>query len=158
MSGSTWDAIVIGAGPNGLSAAIVLAQAGARVLVLERAASPGGGTRTAELTLPGFHHDVCSACHPMGVLSPLFRSLPLEEHGLVWASSNTSVAHPLDDEPAVLLRRSVEETAEGLGADARAYARLVNPHLDDLHALLSDALGPLGAPRLSLIHISEPTD
>ncbi|MFA9412959.1 MAG: phytoene desaturase family protein, partial [Deltaproteobacteria bacterium] len=91
----TFDAVVVGSGPNGLSAAVALAQGGASVLVLEAADDIGGGTRTVELTLPGFHHDVCSAVHTTGILSPFFRSLPLDEHGLEWIVPRASVAHPL---------------------------------------------------------------
>ena len=141
------DAVVVGSGPNGLAAAVALAQAGVSVLVLEGHPEPGGGTRTSELTLPGFLHDVCSACHPMGVLSPFFRTLPLEAHGLSWVRPSVSVAHPLDGEPAVLLRRSMEETARDLGADARAYERLLAPLLVDPHGLLGDLLAPLRLPR-----------
>jgi phytoene dehydrogenase-like protein len=141
------DAVVVGSGPNGLAAAIAMAREGASVLVLEGAAEIGGGTRTAELTLPGFHHDVCSACHPMGILSPFFRSLPLEEHGLRWVKPPVSVAHPLDDGPAVLLRRSLSDTAGGLGVDGPAYERLLAPFLVDPHGFLSDILGPPRIPR-----------
>ncbi|MEM6929451.1 MAG: NAD(P)/FAD-dependent oxidoreductase [Myxococcota bacterium] len=141
------DAVIVGSGPNGLAAAIALAQGGASVLVLEAHDEPGGGTRTAELTLPGFRHDVCSACHPMGRLSPFFRSLPLARHGLVWRDSDVSVAHPLDDEPAVLLRTDLDATAEALGIDAEPYRRLVEPFLANPHGLLADALGPLRIPR-----------
>jgi phytoene dehydrogenase-like protein len=141
------DAVIIGSGPNGLAAAIELARAGASVRVLEARDEIGGGTRTAALTLPGFAHDVCSGCHPMGVLSPWFRSLPLAEHGLGWIHPPASVAHPLDDQPAVLLRRSLAETASGLGADARAYQTLFAPFLRDPHALLADLLAPLRVPR-----------
>jgi phytoene dehydrogenase-like protein len=141
------DAVVVGSGPNGLAAAIELARAGASVRVLEARDQVGGGIRTAELTLPGFAHDVCSGCHPMGVLSPWFRSLPLAEHGLRWIHPPASVAHPLDDEPAVLLRRSLHETASGLGADARAYEKLFAPFLRAPHELLADLLGPLRIPR-----------
>lgn len=140
------EAVVIGSGPNGLAAAIALAQAGVSVLVVEAEAEIGGGTRSAELTLPGFVHDVCSAVHPMGILSPFFRTLPLAEHGLVWLQPRASVAHPLDDGPAVMLYRSLARTGEGLGPDARAWARLVGPFLDDPHALLADALAPLRVP------------
>jgi len=114
------DAVVIGSGPNGLAAAVELARNGASVLVLEAADSIGGGTRTADLTLPGFHHDVCSAAHPLGILSPFLSRLPLAEHGLTWIQPSASVAHPLDGEPAVLLRTSVELTAMSLAQDARA--------------------------------------
>lgn len=143
------DVVVVGSGPNGLGAAVRLAQAGASVLVLEAADELGGGTRTGALTLPGFLHDRCSAVHPMGVLSPWFRSLPLGDHGLRWIHPPVSVAHPLDDGPAVLLRRSVEETAAGLdgAGDGRAYRRLIEPFLGDPHGLMADALAPLGIPR-----------
>jgi phytoene dehydrogenase-like protein len=141
------DAVVVGSGPNGLAAAIELARAGASVRVLEGRESIGGGMRTAALTLPGFAHDVCSGCHPMAVLSPFFRTLPLERHGLAWLRPAASVAHPLDDEPAVLLRRSLAETASGLGEDARAYQTLFAPLLGDPHGLLADLLGPLRIPR-----------
>lgn len=142
----TWDAVVVGSGPNGLAAAVALAQEGAAVLVLEAASTPGGATRTEELTLRGFRHDHCSAVHPMGVLSPFFRSLPLGEHGLVWRSGAYSFAHPLDDQPAVLVSRSVEETAARLGVDDAAYRRVLRPYLGKPHAFMKDALAPLGMP------------
>jgi len=145
------DAVVIGAGPNGLAAAVHLARSGASVLVLEAGPELGGGTRTAELTLPGFLHDRCSAVHPMGILSPFLRQLPLADHGLRWLQSPASVAHPLDDQPAVLLARSVADTAAALGDDARSYHRLVEPFLGDPHGLLGDALAPLGIPRHPLL-------
>jgi len=145
-SGPT-DAVVVGSGPNGLSAAVALARGGASVLVLEGADEIGGGTRTAPLTLPGFLHDVCSGCHPMGILSPFFRELNLEAHGLVWLRPRVSVAHPLDDQPAVLLERSLRDTALGLGRDAAAYERLFGPLLADPHGLLRDILAPLRIPR-----------
>jgi phytoene dehydrogenase-like protein len=142
------DAVVVGSGPNGLAAAVALAREGASVVVLEGRDEPGGGTRTSELTLPGFRHDVCSACHPMAILSPFFRSLPLGEHGLRWVQPPVSAAHPLDGQPAVLLRRSLTETAQALGPeDARAYERLLSPLLGDPHGLLHDVLGPLRIPR-----------
>src|ERR1700740_1734357 len=108
------DAIVVGSGPNGLAAAIVLARAGGSVRVLEAAATVGGGTRSAELTAPGFLHDVCSAIHPLGVASPFFRSLSLAPHGLEWIFPEANVAHPFDDGPPVLLERSIEATAATL--------------------------------------------
>ena len=124
---NSWDAIVVGSGPNGLAAAIALAQAGRSVLVLEAAATTGGGTRTAELTLPGFRHDVCSAVHPLALASPFLRQLPLRDHGLEFVQPDIPLAHPLDDGTAVALHRSVDETAAGLGADAAAYRRLMGP-------------------------------
>jgi phytoene dehydrogenase-like protein len=143
---SLLDAVVIGSGPNGLAAAVALARGGASVLVLEGRDRIGGGTRTAALTLSGFAHDVCSGCHPMGVLSPFFRTLPLEQHGLRWLSGTASAAHPLDDQPAVLLRRSLDETAAQLGADAERYRRTFAPFLHDPHALLADLMAPLRIP------------
>jgi phytoene dehydrogenase-like protein len=146
------DVVVVGAGPNGLAAAVRLAQAGASVLVLEAAGEVGGGTRTGALTLPGFLHDRCSAVHPMGILSPFLRSLPLAEHGLTWIRPPLSVAHPLDDGPAVLLQRSLDQTAAALdGGDARAYRRLIAPFLRDPHGLMADALAPLRVPRRPLL-------
>jgi phytoene dehydrogenase-like protein len=151
--GEPAEAVVIGSGPNGLAAAIALAQAGVSVLVVEAHEEPGGGTRSAALTLPGFVHDVCSAVHPMGVLSPFLRTLPLAEHGLVWRYPRASVAHPLDGAPAVMLRRSLDETAAGLGRDARAWARLVGPFLDDPQALLGDAMAPLRVPAHPILFL-----
>jgi len=141
------DAVVVGSGPNGLAAAIELARAGRTVRVLEARETIGGGIRTAELTLPGFAHDVCSGCHPMGALSPYFRALPLAAHGLTWIHPPASVAHPLDGQPAVLLRRSLAETAGELGADGRAWERLFAPLLREPHALLSDLLAPVRVPK-----------
>jgi phytoene dehydrogenase-like protein len=141
------DAIVVGSGPNGLAAAVALAREGASVLVLEARDEIGGGTRTAELTLPGFRHDVCSAVHPMGVLSPFFRQLSLERHGLRWIRPRASVAHPLEDGPAVMLYRSLERTGAELGRDAEAWARLVAPFLRAPHELLADVLAPLRIPE-----------
>lgn len=145
------DAVIVGSGPNGLAAAVALAGEGASVLVLEAEDEIGGGTRTAELTLPGFLHDVCSAVHPMGLLSPYFRTLNLEAHGLRWILPPASVAHPLDNEPAVMLWRSMDATCAGLGADGEAYRRLLEPFLRNPHGLLGDALGPLGVPGHPLL-------
>ncbi len=120
----SYDAIVVGAGPNGLAAAITLARAGRSVLVLESKDTIGGGSRSMELTLPGFVHDVCSAIHPLGIGSPFFRSLPLEEYGLQWIHPSAPLAHPLDDGTAVLLERSIEATSARLGRDVLGPLRL----------------------------------
>lgn len=141
------DAVVVGSGPNGMAAAIELARAGKSVTVVEARDEVGGGLRSGERTLPGFVHDYCSACHPMGALSPFFRSLPLQEHGLRWVYPKASVAHPLDDQPSVLLRRSLPATARELGRDARTYERMFSRFLDGPEALLDDLLGPLRIPR-----------
>lgn len=142
-----YDAVVIGSGPNGLCAAIELARAGKQVLLLEAEAEIGGGLRSAELLQPGVVHDVCSAVHPMGVLSPLMQKLPLAEHGLTWIYPKVSAAHPLDGGRAMILSRSLEDTAAQLGADAKAYKKLIGPFLHDAEALIEDVLGPLRFPR-----------
>ena len=115
----SYDAIVIGSGPNGLSAAVELARNGAKTLVVEAADTIGGGTRTKQLTLPGFQHDFCSAVHPMGILSPFWNELPLEQYGLEWIIPEASVAHPLEGEPAVILTKDIAETADSLGIDGQ---------------------------------------
>jgi phytoene dehydrogenase-like protein len=140
------DAVVVGAGPNGLAAAIELARNGRSVHLIEAASSVGGGTRTAELTLPGFHHDVCSAVHPLALGSPFLRTLPLEQFGLELIEPPTQAAHPLDDGGAVTLMRSLEETADSLGADARAYRSLVGPFARHWDRLAETMLGPLTRP------------
>jgi phytoene dehydrogenase-like protein len=140
------DAVVVGAGPNGLCAAIALAQQGKSVLVVEAHATPGGGLRTEELTLPGFLHDVCSAVHPLGELSPYMRTLPLAEHGLELVHPRFSAAHPLPDGQVALLMRSVQATSDLLGIDGPAYRSLIQPLLADPEALLADLLGPLRIP------------
>ncbi len=140
------DAIVVGSGPNRLSAAVVLARAGRSVLVMEASERIGGGARTEELTLPGFRHDVCSAIHPLAVASPFFRSIPLERFGVEWIQPPTPLAHPLANGDLVLLERSVKATVEGLGRDGYAYARLVSPLLGAIEPLLSDVLRPLRVP------------
>ncbi|MCM8748426.1 NAD(P)/FAD-dependent oxidoreductase [Thermomicrobiaceae bacterium CFH 74404] len=142
-----YDAVVVGAGPNGLAAAIVLARAGCEVLVVEAAESVGGGTRSAALTLPGFVHDVCSAIHPLGAGSPLFQTFPLDRFGLEWIQPPVPLAHPLDDGTAVLLERTVEATAAGLGPDASAYRRLMAPLVADADRILRFILGPFRIPR-----------
>src|SRR5947208_4651797 len=140
------DAIVIGSGPNGLTAAIVLAQAGRRVVVFEAEETIGGGTRSAALTLPGFMHDVCSAIHPFAVASPIFRSLPLAAHGLQWIEPPVMLAHPFDGGTAASIVRSLEDTAVGLGVDGRAYDRLLRPIIDGWGRLEPAVLGPLRWP------------
>jgi phytoene dehydrogenase-like protein len=136
-------AAVIGAGPNGLSAAIVLAQAGMQVEVFEAQPVPGGGARTFELTLPGFRHDFGSAIHPMAVSSPLFSSLPLERYGLEWIHPSAPLAHPLDDGSAVMLERNLEDSVLHLGADGKAWRRLMRPYVERWPEFIDDVLRPI---------------
>ncbi len=138
---------MIGSGPNGLAAAITLAQARRSVLVIEGKDGIGGGTRSEELTLPGFVHDVCSAVHPMAAISPFFRTLPLEQHGLRWIQPPIPLAHPLDDGSAAVVMRSVEETAAGLGKDAAAYKQIFRRLVDDWPRLEPFVLGITRVPR-----------
>jgi len=145
------SAIVVGSGPNGLVAAITLARAGWDVTVFEAASQPGGGTRTEELTVPGMLHDVCSAIHPLAVGSPAFREiaesdLPLRDHGLEWIQSPVPLAHPLDGGRVAVLHRSVDETADGLGRDAKAYRRLFGPFVEAGFDLTDGLLSPLTIP------------
>jgi phytoene dehydrogenase-like protein len=148
---SVRDAVVIGSGPNGLAAAILLARAGMRVTVHEGATQLGGGARSEELTLPGFVHDVCSAIHPMAVASPCFEQFPLAEHGLEWINPEAPLAHPLDDGTAVMLERSIDATARQLGADGAAWSRLMEPLAAAWPELRVDLLAPLGIPRHPLL-------
>jgi phytoene dehydrogenase-like protein len=141
------DAVVVGSGPNGLAAAITLARESRSVLVLERGDTVGGGMRSAELTEPGFLHDVCSAIHPLATGSPFFSELPLAEHGLALVHPDAPLAHPLDDGTAVMLERSVEATAAGLGPDAAAYRKLFEPLVRDQGRLIPFLLGPRPLPR-----------
>jgi phytoene dehydrogenase-like protein len=140
------EAVVVGSGPNGLAAAIALAQAGRDVLVLEGQATIGGGCRSAELTLPGFVHDTCSTVHGLALASPFFATLPLAEHGFEPVHPGAPLAHPLDDGSAVMMERSVEATAVGLGPDAAAYRRLLEPLVREAEAFFAAVLGPLLRP------------
>lgn len=144
---SEFDAIVIGSGPNGMSAAIALQQAGLSVLVLEAKDSIGGGLRSAELTLPGFVHDICSAIHPLAAGSPFFNSLPLEQHGLEYIYPEVAAAHPFDDGTSTALRGSVEDTAESLGIDRETYISLLKPLVRSWPGMVKDVLGPLHFPK-----------
>lgn len=140
----SFDAVVVGAGPNGLAAAVALAQAGRSVKVIEGEATVGGGSRTMELTQPGFHHDVCSAVHPLGLGSPFFRQLPLEEHGLRWIHPVTPFAHPVSPREAVMVHRSVEATADELGgADGEEYRNRIAPLVDAWDKIEPSILSPL---------------
>ena len=144
MGQSGKRAVVIGAGPNGLAAACVLARSGVQVEVLEASNAIGGGARTEELTLPGFLHDVGSSVYPMGIASPVFRSMPLEQFGLRWIEPEIALAHPLEDGTAVALRHEVEHMADELGAeDGAAWAKLFGPLADAWPKLIEDLLGPV---------------
>jgi phytoene dehydrogenase-like protein len=147
-AGGAVDAVVVGSGPNGLSAAITLARAGHSVTVLEAADEAGGGTRSAELTLPGFVHDVCSSIHVFGRMSPFFAGVgdALAGHGLRWVTPPAALGHPLDDGTVAMLRGSVDETAAGLGEDGDAYRRLYGWLVDDADTLFPDLLSPFHVP------------
>ncbi len=144
---NAYDAIVVGSGPNGLAAAITLARADRSVLVIEAEEQFGGGARSAELTLPGYVHDICSAIHPLGVASPFFRVLPLKDFGLEWIYPPAAAAHPLDDGTAALLEASIEATGRTLGGDADSYRHLLEPLVDSASQLFDELLGPLRPPR-----------
>ncbi len=139
-------ATVIGSGPNGLAAAIVLAQAGLEVDVREGASEFGGAARSAEITLPGFIHDLGSAVHPMALSSPFFSKLPLTDHGLKWIWPSAALAHPFDDGTAVTLERSTEETAAQFGSDSFSYRKLFDPLVENWPILAPEVLRPLGIP------------
>src|SRR5215831_12049145 len=137
------DAIVVGAGPNGLAAAVTLARAGLAVHVIEGAPTPGGGCRTQELTLPGFRHDVCSAVHPLAAASPFFQRIDLAALGATLRTPKVAFAHPLDGGRAGYVAGSVEETAGGLGPDGPSYRRLLGPLVRDVPLTLPELLAPL---------------
>jgi phytoene dehydrogenase-like protein len=141
------DAIIVGSGPNGLAAAIAIAQAGRSVLVYEAEPTIGGSARSLELTLPGFVHDVCSAVHPFGAVSPFFRTLPLARFGLEWIEPPVQLAHPLDNERAGALYRALDRTATELDGDAGPYRRLIGPVVDDWDRLEPAIFGPIRWPR-----------
>lgn len=141
------DAVVIGSGPNGLAAAITLAEAGRSVEVMEANATIGGGCRSADLTLPGFLHDTCSAIHPMAMASPFFRELPLARFGLEWIQPPVALAHPFDDGTAALLYRSIPDTAATLDADVDHYVKIMAPFVEQYSQLVDPLLGPLRLPR-----------
>lgn len=137
------EGVVVGAGPNGLAAAVTLALRGVRVTVYEAADTIGGGTRTTERLAPGLLHDDCSAVHPMGVASPFFRSLDLAAHGLEWCYPEIDLAHPLDDAVAAVFVRSLEQTAGRLGPDGRAWAKLFGPIADRFDDIAAEVLRPI---------------
>jgi phytoene dehydrogenase-like protein len=146
MKDSIYDAVVIGSGPNGYAAAIYLAQKKYSVLLIEGEETTGGGMRTGELTLPGFHHDICSTLHPLAAGSPFFRTLPLEDHGLKWIHPPVYLAHPLDDGSAGALLHSVEETSDILVDDKDIYYKLMKPLTEDWD-VIAGLLGPLRIPH-----------
>lgn len=147
MPESRLDAVIVGAGPNGLAAAITLARAGKRVRVIEARSTVGGAMRSAALTLPGFVHDTCSAVFPLAQASPFFRDLTLAEHGLHWIQPTYPLAHPFDNGGVALVQRSVHATASALGDDARAWHGLFGPLANDAERIARSVLGPLRWPR-----------
>ena len=147
---TAFDAIVVGSGPNGLAAAIVMQQQGLRVLLVEGSATIGGGMRTVALTLPGYQHDVCSAIHPLAVNTPFLSSLPLQQYGLEFIYPPVAAAHPFDDGHAAALRNNIADTAHTLGADAQTYTQLAQGLLRRWPSLTTDALAPLQLPKDAL--------
>lgn len=142
-----FDAVIVGAGPNGLAAAITLQRAGLEVLLVEGKDRVGGGLRSEEFTAPGFIHDVCSAIHPLGIASPFFTKLPLRQHGLEFLYPTFAAAHPFDNGKAALVDSSLHNTARLFGRDEKSYLRIVGPVVKDLRTLIPEILGPLRYPR-----------
>jgi len=142
-----YDAVVVGSGPNGLAAAILMQQNGLRVLLIEGKETVGGGLRSAELTLPGYTHDICSAVHPLAAASPFFTTLPLDQHGLEFIYPPVAAAHPLDGGTAAIIKNAIEETAGLLGEDEYAYLKLMQPLVRDWPLIIPDILGPLRFPK-----------
>ncbi|SHN28066.1 phytoene desaturase family protein [Mucilaginibacter sp. OK098] len=142
-----YDAVIVGSGPNGLAAAILMQQKGLSVLLIEGKSTIGGGLRSARLTLSGYMHDICSAVHPLAIASPFFQTLPLSAHGLEYIYPEVAAAHPFDNGTAAILKGSVEETAGLLGADENAYVKLIKPVVKDWPAIAPDILGPLHYPK-----------
>ncbi len=142
-----YDAVVVGAGPNGLSAAIILAMHDLSVLVVEEQETIGGGCRSQELTLPGFTHDVCSSIYPLAIGSPILKQFPLSEHGLEWVHPPVPLAHPFDDGTCALLQQSLEKTSQSLGEDSSSYSSLFSPFIEDWPKLENTLLGPFTIPR-----------
>jgi phytoene dehydrogenase-like protein len=150
-SRSQYDVVVVGSGPNGLAAAAATTRAGLETLVVEAKDTLGGGTRTSELTEPGFLHDVCSSVHPLGLASPWFRALGLDRLGVEWIHPAAPLAHVLGDGRVVTLERSLADTAAQLGRAGRAYRDLFTPFVENFDALLAEILGPLRVPRSPLL-------
>jgi phytoene dehydrogenase-like protein len=142
-----FDVVVVGSGPNGLAAAITMQAAGLSTLIIEAKETIGGGLRTAELTLPGYKHDVCSAIHPMGSGSPFFNKIPLDRYGLKYIHPPYAVAHPFDDGSAATVETSLENTASLLGHDNKAYQQLIKPLVSKWPSIAADVLGPIGIPK-----------
>jgi phytoene dehydrogenase-like protein len=147
LRGDQYGAVVVGTGPNGFAAAIVLQQAGLKVLLVEAESTVGGGMRSSELTLPGFTHDICSAIHPLAAASPFFNSLPLQKFGLEFIQPGFAAAHPFDDGSQALLKHSIADTAAGLQEDGESYEKLMTPLVRDWPLIASDVLGPLRFPQ-----------
>ena len=146
-----YDAVVVGAGPNGLAAAIAIQQAGFSVLLIEAKEVIGGGLQSAALTLPHFVHDVCSAIHPFATMSPFFKKLPLQQFGLEFIHPPVDAAHPFDDGSAAALYKSIEQTAQGLGEDETTYRKLMNPLVHTGMILLSMPWGRCVFPNIPYI-------